>query len=211
MDKKRLLLVIVLIFLVASVSGEIYFLTQPKTTKFSWLITNAYMTYAQEFVWTGHSQTELMSWNIVNVTGERASLHLTSHGVSVSGGNISITVNRADWVIDVSTRTIVNSSKPDYGYVNMKCPFWIQTDASIDSTVDTIYGSGIISRNETLKVLGKFRNCWVVEYNQWQTSSMTRWYDISSGICLKIQVFMHQDMEIAVTETAALTNINLDS
>ncbi len=91
-----------------------------------------------------------------------------------------------------------------------KCPFWIEKDVTVGSTIDTFYGVNTISRSESIFVLGKQRDCWVVEY-QWATSTMTRWYDKSSGIVLKIQVVLYrQDVTIQITETAVQCNIDLE-
>ena len=208
MKRNGLLAVAILTVFVVLIASTIYYFMHPEeSTKPSWLMPGAYVTFAQAFKWNEHSETQFMTWELTGVNGDYADLHLLSHGVSVSGGNVTVVPGESEWRIDTVTREIVNSS--DANYVGKKCPFWIQTDVKAGSLVETFYGATTISRSERVEVLGEQRDCWILEYN-WPTSSMKRWYDKSSGICIKIQVIMHQqDLTIVTTETAALTNIGL--
>lgn len=206
MNRKRLLLITVL-FIIAS-STLVYLYTRfQEAAKPSWLKFGTYMTYEQLFAWSGHNQTEYMTWSITKLTDNFADLHLTSHGVNVTEGDVVLTLGEANWMINVVTREIVNSSDPSY--IGERCPFWIETDVTIGSTIDIFYGINIISKSEQINVLGQQRDCWVVEYN-WTTANMKRWYDKSSGIVLKIHVTLHrQDITIEITETAVSTNVDL--
>ena len=148
-----------------------------------------------------------MTWNITKLTDDFADLHVTSHGVNVTEGDVVITLGEANWTINVVTREIVNSSDPNY--IGERCPFWIETSVAIGSTVDILYGINIISKSEQINVLGQQRDCWVVEYN-WTTTILKRWYDKSSGIVLKIHVILYrQDITIEITETVVSTNVDL--
>jgi hypothetical protein len=77
------------------------------------------------------------------------------------------------------------------------------------SARDILYGTNAIGKSETIQALGRQRERWVLEYD-WSTSSMKRWYDKPTGICIKIYVVMNQQgITIKITETAILTNIAL--
>ena len=209
MNRKILLLIAVLLIISVSLTLGFYlYMRFQEVARPSWLKLGTYMTYEQFFVWTGHNETEYMIWNITKLRDDFADLHLISHGVNVTEGDVVITLGEDNWTINVVTREIVNSSDPNY--IGEKCPFWIETDVTIGSTVNILYGTSIISKSEPIDVLGQQRDCWVVEYN-WATASMERWYDKSSGICLKIHVVLYrQDITIEITETAVLTNVDLE-
>jgi len=167
------------------------------------------MVYEQAFAWADHQQAENMTWVITKLEDDTANVHLISHGVDTSSGNVVITTGETNWTINAISREILNSS--DHNYDGKKNPFWIEKDVGVGSSVDILYGINTISGNESISVLGMQRDCWVVEYN-WSTSTMKRWYDKSSGIVLKIQVVLYrQDITVEITETAIQTNINLQS
>jgi len=210
MNRKILLLITVLLIIGVSLTIWVYFYMRfQEVAKPSWLKSGTYMTYEQFFVWTGHNETEYMTWNVTKLRDDFADLHVISHGVNVTEGDVVITLGEANWMINLVTREIVNSSDPNY--IGEKCPFWIGTDVTIGSTVDILYGISVISKSEQIYVLEQQRDCWVVEYD-WTTASLERWYDMSSGICLKIHVVLHrQGISIEITETAVLTNVDLES
>lgn len=206
MNRKRLLL-IAGVLIIASLTLVYLYTSFQEAAKPSWLKFGSYMTYEQLFAWNEHNQTEYMTWNMTKLAADFADLHLASHGVNVTEGDVVITLGEADWRINVVTREIVNSSDPNY--IGERCPFWIKTDVTIGSTIDIFYGINSISKSELIYVLGQQRDCWVVEYN-WPTASMKRWFDKSSGIVLKIYVVLHrQDIIIEITETAVSTNVDL--
>jgi hypothetical protein len=150
-----------------------------------------------------------MTWNITKLQDNFADLQLISYGVQVNASDNSVTmsVGEANWTLNVFDREIANST--DSSYVGYKCPFWTESNVGIGSTVGSIYGETTIIRNETINVLGQQRDCWVTQQN-WPTSSMTRWYDKSTGIVLMIHVVLHQSgVTIDVTETGMQTNIDL--
>jgi len=209
MKRKTLLLISVLLIIGVSLTIGVYLCLrfQELVAKPSWLRLGAFMTYEQFFVWTGRNETEYMKWNITSLRDDSADLHLISHGVDVTEGDVVITSGEDNWTMNAVTREIVDSS--DSNYVGKKCPFWIETDVTIGSTVDTLYGTSVVSKSESIRVFGQQRHCWVVEY-YWTTASMKRWYDKSCGILLKVHVVLHrQDITIEITETAVLTNIDL--
>jgi hypothetical protein len=208
MDKKKLLIIAgLLVFLFCLSFGVYYYLRLQDMVRPSWLALGAYVKYAQVFQWDESNATEYMTWNLTAVGDASVDLRLLSHGVNLTSGNVAIVSGEANWTIDAYTREITGSS--DANYVGEKCPFWIRENANAGSTVDTLYGVATIGASESVDVLGRQRDCWVLEYN-WPTSSMKRWYDKPTGICLKIQVTIHrQDTTISTTETAVLTNIEL--
>lgn len=210
MKRKRLLLIAVLMVFFVSLTVGVYYYVQLQTVaKPSWLKLDAYMTYEQVFVWNEQYKTEYMTWNVTGLSGDFVDLHLVSHGVNVTGGDVVITLGEADWTMNAFTREIVSSS--DLNYFGKKGPFWIQTGVRIGSTVDIFYGVNTISKSESIDVLGRQRDCWVLEYD-WATADMKRWYDKSSGICLKIYVVLYREgVTITITETAVMTNIDLKS
>jgi hypothetical protein len=173
----------------------------------SWLKLGEYMVYQQSFAWIGHNQTELMTWNITRLQDNFADLHLISYGIRVnaSDNNVIMSVGEANWTLNVFDREIVNAT--DSSYVGYKCPFWIESNVRIGSTSESLYGQTPIIRSETINVLGQQRDCWVTQQN-WPASSMTRWYDKSTGIVLMIHVILYQSgVTIDVTETGIQTNI----
>lgn len=209
MNRKTVLLIAVFAIIIVSSAVGFYLLTRKlEATGPSWLKPGAFVTYEQFFEWTGNNATEYMTWNLTGLENGSANLYLISHGVDTSGGSVAITTGEVDWTLDAVTREI--SSASDSNYVGEKCPFWIEKDVTVGSTIDMVYGANTISGSEFIFVLGKQRDCWVVEY-QWATSTMTRWYDKSSGIVLKIQVVLYrQDVTIQITETAVQSNIDLE-
>ena len=205
MNRKTSLLTAVLLIVGVSFTIGVYSYTE--AAKSSWLKLDKYMTYEQFFVWPGHNETEYMTWNINKLGDNFADLHLVSHGVNVTEGNVALTTGEVNWTINTVTREIVNAS--DTEYIGEKWPFWIETNVTTGSTIDIFYGINAISESEQILVLGQQRDCWVVEYN-WTTASMKRWYDKSSGICLKIHVVLYrQGIVIDITETAVSTNVDL--
>jgi len=171
--------------------------------------SDSFMVYEQAITWADNQQVENMTWSITKLEGNVANIHLASHGVDTSSGNVVITTGEANWTIDAISREILNSS--DHNYDGEKNPFWIEKDVEVGSSIDILYGKNTIGADELISVLGKQRDCWVVEYS-WPTSTMKRWYDKSSGIALKIQVVLyHQDITVEITETAIQTNIDLQS
>jgi hypothetical protein len=209
MNRKMVLLVVASIIIVSSIVG-VYLLTQVRqATELSWLKSGAFVTYEQFFEWTGNNATEYMTWNITKLENDSADMYLISHGVDTSSGNVVIVTGEVNWTLNATTREILSAS--DSSCIGEKNPFWIEKNVTTGSTIDILYGSNIINKSESIHVLGQQRDCWVVEY-QWSTSTMKRWYDKPSGICLKIQVVLYrQDVTIEITETAVQTNINLES
>jgi len=178
-----------------------------ETTKSSWLKAGAYMTYEQLFVWSMHNETDYMTWNITRLEDDIADLHLISHGINVTDGNVTLTTGEINLTINVSTREVIICSDPSY--VGEKWPFWIKENVTCGSEIDIWYGTSIISKDEQIHVLGEERDCWVVEYN-WTTACMKRWYDKTSGVVLKIHVILYpENITIATTETAILTSVDL--
>lgn len=207
MNRKILLLIAVLLISGVSLTLGVYLhMWFEQVARPSWLKLGTCMTYEQFFIWVGHNETKYMTWNITKLRDDLADLHLISHGVNVTEEDVMTTLGEFDWTINLVTREIVNSSDPNS--TGKKCPFWIETDVTIGSAVDTLYGISVISKSEPIYVFGQQRDCWVFEYD-WATASMERWYDKSSGICLKIHVILYrQGITIEVTETAMLTNID---
>ena len=210
MNRKILLPVAVLLITCMSLTLGVYlYMGFQEVAKPSWLKLGIYMTYEQFFVWNEHSKTDYMIWNITKLKDDFADLNLTSHGVNVTEGNVVLTLGEANFTINVATREIVNCS--DTIYVGEKWPFWIETNLTLGSTIDILYGTNVISESEPIYVFGQQRDCWVVEYN-WTTARMKRWYDKSSGILLKTHVVLYrQGITIVITETAVLTNVDLES
>ncbi len=208
MQKEKLWLIALILVVAVFISFVGYLFVQLKTeSKPSWLDLNVYMIYEQVFVWDSQNETEYMTWNVTEINVDFANIHLVSHSVNITDESVVITLVEADWIVNMFTREITNSS--DLRYVGKKCPFWIQTNVEIGSTVDIFYGINKIGKSEIIEVLGQSRDCWMLEYN-WKTANMKRWYDKLSGICLKIQVALHREGHtITITETAVETNIHL--
>jgi hypothetical protein len=212
MKMKRKILLLIAAFLVIVVSLTLmvcFYMRLQDAANQSWLKTGTYMVYEQFFAWNGNTETDYMTWNVTELEGDFAHLSLTSHGVNVTARSVELTLGEANFTIDVITGEVVNCSDPYY--VGEKWPFWIERNVTIGSIIDIWYGTKTISQNETIHVLGKQRDCWVVEYS-WVSGSMKRWFDKSSGICLKIHVVLYeQNVAIHITETAVLTNVDLVS
>jgi hypothetical protein len=209
MKRKMLLLIAAFLVIVVSLTLMVYFYMRfQDVANQSWLKSGTYMVYEQFFVWNGNTETDYMIWNVTELEGDFADLSLTSHGVNVTARSVELTLGEASFTIEVITGEVIDCSDPYSYYVGEKWPFWIGTNVTLGSTIDVWYGTNVIGKNETIYVLGKQRECWVAEYN-WTTASMKRWYDKSSGICLKIHVVLHeQNVIIQITETAVLTNID---
>ena len=210
LHRSQVLVVTLVLVAVSVLTVAIYWYSNLRSLKKpAWLGLGSFMVYEQAFAWTDHHEAENMTWEIVKLEDDIVNVHLISHGVDTSSGDVAITTGEANWTINAISREILNSS--DHNYDGKKNPFWIEKDVGVGSSVDILYGINTISGNESISVLGMQRDCWVVEYN-WSTSSMKRWYDKSSGIVLKIQVVLYrQDMTVEITETAIQTNINLQS
>ena len=174
-----------------------------------WLKSGAYMVYEQVFVWNGNSEIDYMVWNVTGLWDGHADLRLTSHGANVTESGVELTLGEADLTIDRATREVVNGSEIVGPHFGEKWPFWIETNVSIGSVVDTWYGVTVVSQTEAIYVLGRRKDCWVVEYD-WPSGSMKRWFDTASGVLLKIHnVLYRPGWTIVVTETAVMTNIEL--
>jgi len=208
MNRKTVLMTsISLVFVVSLALAVYWYIRFQEVTKSSWLRSGTYVVYEQFFAWNGHSGTEYMTWNITRLQDAFADLYLISHGVNMTEGNVESTFGEANFTINVFDREIANCS--DAYYIGEKWPFWIETNVTMGSTIDIFYGTNVITNSQLIYVLGQQRDCWVVEYN-WTTSSMKRWYEKSSGICLKIHVILnHQGIRIQITETAVASNIDL--
>lgn len=195
---------------VSVLTAAIYWYSNLRSLKKpAWLESDSFMVYEQAITWADQQQVENMTWVIIKLEDDTAIVHLISHGVDTSSGNVVITTGEANWTINAISREILNSSEHDCE--GEKNPFWIEKDVGVGSSVDILYGINTISGNESISVLGMQRDCWVIEY-KWSTSAMKRWYDKSSGIVLKIQVVLYrQDITVEITETAIQTNINLQS
>jgi hypothetical protein len=208
LNRRRVLAVTLVFVAVSALAVSIFWysnLWSPR--KPEWLELDSFMVYEQAIAWADHQQVENMSWKITKLEDNTANVNLVAHGVDTSSGNVLITTGEANWTINAISREILNSSDQDYD--GEKCPFWIEKDVGVGSRVDILYGVNTISGSESISVLGRQRDCWVVEYN-WSTSSMKRWYDRSSGIVLKIQVVLYrQDITVEIVETAIQTNIDL--
>jgi hypothetical protein len=202
---------IAIVIIVSLIVVTYLFIRSEEPSTPSWLKLGTYMRYQQYFTWSGHNQTELMTWNITRLQDNFADLQLISYSVQVNASDNSVTMNvgEANWTLNAFDREIVNST--DSSYVGKRCPFWIEPTAGIGSTVVTLYGETTIVRNETINVLGQQRDFWVTQQS-WPTSSMTRWYDKSTGIVLMIHVVLHQSgATIDVMETGMQTNIGFGS
>lgn len=173
------------------------------------LTPDTFMIYEQFFVWDGESVVDYMMWNITCLRDGYVDLSLVSHGVNVTNGDVELTLGVANLTIDKASREVINCSEIIEYYVGEKWPFWIETNVTFGSTVDIWYGANTISEDETVYVLGRRRECWVIEYN-WTSGSMKRWFDKTSGLLLKIHnVLYRQGTTIVVIETAVMTNVDL--
>jgi len=205
--KMVLITTISLVFVISLALVVYWYIRFRDVTKSSWLRSGTCVVYEQFFVWNGHSGTEYMTWNITGRQDAFADLYLISHGVNVTEGSVESTFGEANFTINVFNRGIVDCSDPYY--IGEKWPFWIETNVTIGSAINIFYGTNVITNSQQIYVLGQQRDCWVVEYN-WTMSSMKRWYDKSSGICLKIHVILNQeDITMQITETAVASNIDL--
>lgn len=210
MSLRTALLITLMLTSIIVLTAMVYFLAQPsRLDRPSWFELGSQVTFEQVFTWDEHYETKYMTWELTSLDNNSVNLHLVSNGLSVSQGNVTIVQGQAEWTVDAYTREITSST--DRNYESKKCPFWIETDVRLDSSVETYYGVAHINDNESIDVLGQRRDCWILHYN-WPTSSMTRWYDKDTGLCLKIRVTMHQEnLTITITETATQTNVDLGS
>ncbi|MCW3993246.1 MAG: hypothetical protein NWE85_01605 [Candidatus Bathyarchaeota archaeon] len=206
--RRQVLAVTLMLIAVSVLTVAIYWYSNLRSLKKpAWLELGSFMVYEQAIAWADHQQVENMTWVVTKLEDDTANVHLISHGVDTSSGNVVITAGEANWTINAISREILNSS--DHNYDGEKNPFWIEKNVGVGSSVDILYGMNTISSDESISVLGMQRDCWVVEYNWWSTSAMKRWYDKSSGIVLKIQVVLYrQDIRVEITETAIQTNID---
>lgn len=188
--------------------GMYYYVQMQHLVQPVWLRSDSYTVYEQLFEWGSENTIKRMQWNVTALRDDLVDLSLLSHGVDMSSGDISITESESTWTINAFSREIVADSES--GYVGKKWPFWISTNVEVGSSVDTMYGVSSISGREPIIVLNESHDCWVIEYH-WPTSNMKRWYDMSSGLCLKIHVVLERDnLTIAITETAVQTSINFE-
>lgn len=208
--RTRKLSVLVLLLVISITTLMWYFSTLEELIKPFWLRPDIYMSFEQVFAWASGNRTEYMVWNVTMLNGDFADLHLFSHGVQVSGGEVEVTIGEADWEVNVLTREITTSS--DRSNVGKKVSFWIPVNVKLGSVVDVMYGQGRINGSELVEALKTKRDCWVVVAYDWPTSQMTRYYDKSSGICLKTHaVLTRENITVSITETALQTNIDLQA
>jgi hypothetical protein len=194
--------VLILVLLVPILILTFSPLTNAQST---WLTEGAYMTYEQVFVWSGHQQTESMTWLVTGLEAEDISLNVTSYTIDEALNVIPVS---SVFTINSNTREVVSSSET--AMIRQKWPFWVETDVGIGSQVDTWFGVTTIGGSETVSILGQERSAWVVEYNWAYNTYMKRWYDKATSIALKIRVgLLRAGTPVEVTETAILTNINL--
>ena len=208
MDRKRLLSITFFsILIVALTITIIYYMRVQEVSRPSWLKSGAFMSYEQIITYNGESYNESMSWNVTRLSGDSLDLYTMSHSVNTTGGDVVITPVEGNWTVNAFTREIlVSSNSYDIG---QKIPYWIPTNVREGSAVDTMYGAGRISGSETVFVFGHQRDCWVLEYS-WPSKSMIRWYDKSSGACLKVYIILTRlDVTVEITQTAVATNIDL--
>jgi hypothetical protein len=208
MDRKRLLSITFFsILIIALTTTIIYYMRVQETSKPSWLKSDSFILYEQVFVWNDESYNKSVSWNVTRLNGDSLDLYTMSHSVNTTGGDVVITPVEGNWTVNAFTREIlVSSNSYDIG---TKVPYWIPTNVREGSAVDTMYGAGRISGSATVFVFGHQRDCWVLEYS-WLSKSMIRWYDKSSGVCLKVYTILTQlDVTVEITQTAVDTNIDL--
>lgn len=210
MQRRQLWLITIGLLIIALTTVAFYLHERfQEVVEESWVRHGAHVIYEQVFVWNGNTEIEYMIWNISQCCDEFIEISLMSHGVNVTDKNVELTIGEANLTVNTATREVVNGSGSIAYYVGDKWPFWIETNVTIGSTIDIWYGATAVIKNESIYVLGQQRNCWVIQYN-WQSGIMKRWYDISSGILLKIHnVLYREDITMVVTETAVKTNIDL--
>jgi len=208
MDRKRLLSTTFFsILIVALTITIIYYMRVQEVSRPSWLKSGSFMSYEQIITYNGESHDESMSWNVTGLSGDSLDLYTMSHSVNTTGGDVVITPAEGNLTVNAFTPEIlVSSNSYDIG---QKIPYWIPTNVREGSAVDTMYGAGRISGSETVFIIDHQRDCWVLEYN-WPSKSMIRWYDKSSGACLKVYIILTQpDVTVEITQTAVATNIDL--
>jgi len=207
LSRRSTMIIAVCLIAIISVSYAAYQLWRFDADREYWLKSDAYMVFEQSFVWNGISKTDYMVWNITRLRDGYADLRLMSHGANVTESGVELTLGEADLTIDLATRKVVNGSEMVGPYLGEKWPFWIETNVSMGSVIDTWYGVTSVSQTESIYVLGQRRDCWLAEYD-WPSGSMKRWFDMSSGMLLKIHnVLYRHEFTIVVTETAVMTNV----
>jgi hypothetical protein len=214
MARKRIIEVAAAVFIVVLVVSFAFYLMEQKVAESSWLVPNNFVVFEQNFTWDQHNATEYMYWNVTNVSGGVANIHLVSHGVNVSSdGAVSFPRTDIEVTINITNREVITLSDLSY-YSEMsqgsKWPFWIPNSMKVGDAVETMYGNSYISSNQTVEAMGKSRDCWLVAYTFGGGNSMNRFYDTISGLCLKIQTRMEQNnVTLNIIETAVQSNIDL--
>ena len=208
MGKKKLFLsaIVCIVILVASITVYFQFLQQSKK---SLLALHDFVLYKQNFQWTGGNATEYMFWNVTGLNGDIADIQLFSHGVHVSNGLVNISSAEVDLKVNTNTRQVVNSSnQSDEMAVGSEFPFWIPQSVKVGDPIQTSYGDSTISPSQTLQIMGKSHDCWLVAYAYSSGNNMNRYYDTTTGICLLIQThILSNGISIMVNETAVQTNL----
>jgi hypothetical protein len=213
MNQKILLGVIGLVCIGILAVSLIFYFAQPQVARPSWLALKDSVVYKQDFTWKEHNATEYMFWNVTSLHGDMADLQLVSHGTNVSDDVVSFPRTEITVTVNAASREVVALSDPSY-YSGMpigsKWPFWIPNSVKMGDTVETMYGDSTIGSSQSIDVMGKSRDCWVVAYDFSSETNMTRFYDTTSGICPKIQVnLVRNGVLITAIETAVQTNIDL--
>jgi hypothetical protein len=183
--------------------------TAPSIEKPNWMTTGSYMTYEQVFVWTGHSESHNMTWEITKIEGNSAYVNTTSYTFNSSNSALTLIQATGNFTVNTETRNITSCSV-EPSPIGLKWPFWIETNLTLGSEADTYFYNSIIIGSEVLSVLGQQRDTWITQHAWSPTSSMTRWYDKASSIVLKIYTTIQRNnVQIQVTETTKSTNISL--
>ena len=123
--KRQVLAVTLMLIAISVLTIAIYWYSNSRSLeKPAWLELGSFMVYEQVIAWADHQEVENMTWVITKLEGDTANVHLVSHGVNTSSGNVVITTGEADWTINAISREILNSS--DHDYDGEKDPFWIE-------------------------------------------------------------------------------------
>lgn len=211
MSRKKLFEVVAVVGIGILAASLAFHFIRFRETQSSWLARNDFIVYKQDFAWAGGNATEYMFWNVTALNGDLADLNLVSHGVNISNGTVSFPETDINVTVTITSREVVGlSNLTSEMPVGSKWPFWIPASVKVGDPVQTAYGDSFISPSQPVDIMGRNRDCWVVSYNYAHGSSMNRFYDTASGICLKIQSYVVSDgISVAVNETAVQTNINL--
>jgi hypothetical protein len=213
MESKRkliLLAVVCAVILIASIFVYLQLFQPPKS---SWMASGDFVVYQQDFQWAGGNATEYMFWNITALNGDTADIHLVSHGVNVTNGQVYFPTGDVTLTINVVSREVLTSNElvnslpvlTNEMPVGSKWPFWIPTNVRVGDSVETSYGNGFINPSQPINALYESRSCWLVSYG-----FMDRFYDTHTGICLSIQSHVVRNgVTVSVNETAVQTNIEL--